>query len=60
MRVMRVAEVAREIGVSERFLREAEKTGKLPKAKRDLNGWRVYNEEDLKNLRKIILPGEES
>ena len=35
-RLLRVAEVARELGCSERFLREAEKNGKLPKARRDL------------------------
>lgn len=38
----RVSEVARELQPSERWLREAEKKGKIPKAKRDLNGWRVY------------------
>ena len=55
-RVLRVAEVARELGYSERFLREAEKKGKLPKAKRDLNGWRVYTQEDLERLRDILVP----
>lgn len=55
-RVLRVAEVARELCCSERFLREAEKRGKLPRAKRDLNGWRVYTEDDLEHLRKILIP----
>ena len=59
MRVLRVAEIARELGCSERFLREAEKKGKLPKAKRDLNGWRVYTQEDLERLRKLLIPGSE-
>lgn len=31
-RILRVAEAARELGCSERFLREAEKKGKLPKS----------------------------
>ena len=53
-RVLRVAEVARELACSERFLREAEKRGKLPKARRDLNGWRVYTEDDLERLREIL------
>ena len=55
-RVFRVAEAARELGCSEAFLREAEKKGKLPRAQRDLNGWRVYTEEDLERLREILVP----
>ena len=55
-KVFRVAEVARELGCSEAFLREAEKKGKLPKARRDLNSWRVYTEEDLKRLRELLVP----
>ena len=49
-RILRVAEVARELGCSERFLREGEKRGKLPKARRDLNGWRVYTQDDLEHI----------
>ena len=55
-RVLRVSEAARELGVSERWLREAEKKGKLPKARRDLNQWRVYTQEDLKRIRELLLP----
>jgi DNA-binding transcriptional MerR regulator len=58
-KILRVAEVARELGCSERFLREADKKGKLPKARRDLNGWRVYTEEDLQRLRKLLVPSDE-
>lgn len=56
MRVLRVADVARELGYSERFLREAEKRGKIPRARRDLNGWRVYTEEDVERLRELFVP----
>lgn len=55
-RLLRVAEVARELGYSECFLRQAEKNGRLPKARRDLNGWRVYTEEDVERLRKLLVP----
>ena len=55
-RVLTVAEAARELGVSERWLREAEKKGKLPKARRNLNQWRVYTEEDLQRLRELLVP----
>ena len=57
--VLRVAEIARELGCSERFLREGEKRGKLPKARRDLNGWRVYTQDDLEQLKKILIPSSE-
>ncbi len=47
---------ARKIGCSEKWLREAERKGKIPKAKRDLNGWRVYTEEDIEVIRTLLLP----
>lgn len=54
-RVLKVAEAARELGRSERWLRKAEAEGKIPKAKRDLNGWRVYSNEDIAKIRNLIL-----
>jgi DNA-binding transcriptional MerR regulator len=56
-RVLTVSEAARQLGRSERWLREAEARGKIPKARRDLNGWRVYTEEDLERLRQLLVPG---
>lgn len=56
MKLLRVAEAARELGCSEAFLREAEKKGKLPHAKRDLNSWRVYTREDIDRLRQLLEP----
>jgi len=58
-KVYRVAEAARELGRSESFLREAEKKDKIPRAKRDLNGWRVYTEQDIKHIRQRLIPGSE-
>ena len=55
-RILTVSEAARELGRSERWLREAEKRGKIPKARRDLNSWRVYTEEDLERIRELLLP----
>lgn len=54
-RILRVSEAARELRRSERWLREAEKKGKIPKAKRDLNGWRVYTPEDIAKLQEMLL-----
>ena len=56
-RVLTVSEAARQLGRSERWLREAEARGKIPKARRDSNGWRVYTEEDLERLRQLLVPG---
>lgn len=55
-KVLRVLEAARELGCSERWLREAEKAGKLPRARRDLNNWRVYTQEDIEHLRQLLIP----
>lgn len=56
MRLMTVSEVAREIGRSTDWLREAERKGKIPRARRDLNGWRVYTEEDISKIRELLIP----
>ena len=58
-RVFGITEVAKELGCSTRWLRDAEKKGKLPKARRDLNNWRVYTEEDLNRLRELLIPHRE-
>ena len=55
-RILTVSEAARELGRSERWLREAERRGKIPRARRDLNSWRVYTEEDVKRLRELVVP----
>jgi DNA-binding transcriptional MerR regulator len=53
---VRVSEAARLLSCPESFLRRAERTGRLPAAKRDLNGSRVYSSEDLEALRKLLAP----
>lgn len=56
MKLMQVNEVARELGVSESWLRRAEGRVGVPRARRDLNGWRVYTVEDIAALRAVLLP----
>lgn len=56
MRPLRVNEVARELGVSEAWLRRAEGRAGIPVAKRDINGWRVYTQADIAALRSVLLP----
>ena len=55
-KMLRVNEAARELGVSEAWLRRSERTGRIPKARRDLNGWRVYTETDVAVLRELLFP----
>jgi DNA-binding transcriptional MerR regulator len=53
-KVFTVSEAARELRRSERWLRDAERTGKIPRARRDLNNWRVYTEEDIAALHELL------
>ena len=47
-------EVARILGVTRRTLYNWEKTGKIPKTKRDkMSNYRIYTEKDLKKLKRI-------
>jgi DNA-binding transcriptional MerR regulator len=55
-RYMKVSEAARRLQCSAEWLREAEKRGKIPRARRDLNGWRVYTTEDVRRLEEILAP----
>ena len=54
-----VSQVARELGRSERWLRNAEAKGKIPKARRDLNGWRVYTSEDIEGIKQLLVPDKQ-
>jgi len=56
MRLYRVNEVARELGCSEAWLRRAERDGRIPQARRDMNGWRVYDQYDITRLREFLIP----
>lgn len=53
--ILKVSQAARELERSERWLRDAERKGKIPKARRDLNGWRVYTAEDIVILKELII-----
>ncbi len=55
VKILKVSEAARELGRSEKWLRNAERNGKIPKARRDLNGWRVYTPDDIAKLRELIV-----
>ncbi|MFC1980036.1 hypothetical protein ACFLVS_04185 [Chloroflexota bacterium] len=53
--ILTVSQAARELGRSERWLRDAEHRGKIPKAKRDLNGWCVYTTDEMVKLKELLV-----
>ena len=55
-RIYGIAEAARELGLSAEWLRQGERRGSLPKARRDRNGHRYYTSEDIERLRNRRLP----
>ena len=48
-----ISEAARILELSADWLREGEKRGRLPKARRDSNGYRYYTPGDIQFLRCI-------
>ena len=50
--IVHISEAARRLGVSSHYLRMLEWQGRIPLARRDLNG-RVYTELDIKLLRTM-------
>ena len=56
--ILNVSQAARELERSERWLREAERRGKIPKARRDLNGWCVYTHGDITKIRELLIPSK--
>ena len=51
LRIYGISEAARELGISAEWLRQGEKRGALPPAKRDRNNHRYYTAGDLERLR---------
>ena len=51
---MRVANVAKELGVSRDWLRRLERLGRIPAVARDPNGHRRYTPTDVARLRALI------
>jgi DNA-binding transcriptional MerR regulator len=49
--VFGISEAARELGLSAEWLRQGERRGSLPRARRDRNGHRFYTLQDLERLR---------
>ena len=58
-RIYNVSEAARELGLSAGWLREGEKRGALPPARRDRHGHRYYTLQDIERLRNRRLSGRD-
>jgi DNA-binding transcriptional MerR regulator len=59
-RIYGISEAARELGLSAEWLRQGEKRGSLPLARRDYNGYRYCTLEDIERLRnrRLLETGE--
>lgn len=52
-RRLTVTEVAEIIGISAKTVMRWEKMGKIRKPKRDWRGWRVYDDQDVEQIRNF-------
>jgi DNA-binding transcriptional MerR regulator len=50
---MTITDVARTVGISAKTIMRWEKLGKIKKPKRDWRSWRVYDENDLIQIRQL-------
>ena len=50
---MTITEVAKVVGLSPKTLARWERDGKIKKPKRDWRGWRVYDEQDLSQIKEF-------
>lgn len=50
---MTITEVAEIVGISAKTLARWEKVGKISRPKRDWRGWRVYNENNLDEIKQF-------
>ena len=53
---MTIGKAARQLDVSVDWLRKAERQGRIPPAKRRMCNWRVYSEDDIETLKRLIEP----
>lgn len=51
---MRIAEVAKTLGISADWIRRLERSGSIPQAQRDSNGHRRYTEADRFRLQSLL------
>jgi DNA-binding transcriptional MerR regulator len=57
--IVSISEAARKLGLSAGWLRQGERRGALPPARRDRNGYRYYTLDDIERLRNRRLLGRD-
>ena len=51
---MTITEVTERIGVASKTIIRWEKAGKIRKSKRDYRGWRMYSQENMRSMEKMV------
>lgn len=54
MAELSITDVSAQLGICPKTIRRFEKSGDFPSPKRNWKGWRVYNEQDLRRMRKFF------
>jgi DNA-binding transcriptional MerR regulator len=49
-----ITDIAKKVGVTPKTIIRWEKAGKIRKPKRDWKGWRIYLEDDVANIERIV------
>ena len=55
MENLKIGDVARLVGRHVETIRDYGKRGVIPKARRDIAGWRVYSRKDVDTIQRIIV-----
>jgi len=53
-KVYKISELAKELDRTPLTIKKWEKSGLIPKARRDSRGWRYYTEEDVNEIKRIL------
>ena len=49
-----ITDIAKKVGVTPKTIIRWEKAGKIRKPKRDWKGWRIYLENDIADIERIV------
>ncbi len=49
-----ITELADKVGITPKTIIRWEKAGKIKKPKRDWKGWRIYEEQDIESILRIV------
>ena len=52
--MLTIGELARRLGVGADTLKRWEPNGKIPKPRRTIGGWRIYSEDEVKRIERML------